>query len=264
MNSTRFPGKIIKEVLGRPLLGYLVERLRCCGRIEDIVLATTVSPEDNPVVALAQELGLKVFRGSENNVLDRFHGAATTFGTEHIMRITADCPLIDPDLLDTLVAYYFSNGFDYASNNNPPTLPDGLDAEIFTFEALEYAHIHAELPSELEHVTPYIRKHPEFFRTGNWSYHEDLSHLRWTVDEPEDFEFVRQVIEALYPVSKSFRTEDIVSLLQQRPELVTVNAHFERNEGYSASLEEDEKLFKKDSIAYSIDDHNPSDNSSGC
>ena len=245
MSSSRLQGKIMKEVFGKPLLIYLVERLLCCKRIKNIILATTVSSEDNPVVALAQELGLKVFRGSENNVLDRFYGAATTFGAKHIMRITADCPLIDPDLLDTLVEYYFSNNLDYASNNNPPTLPDGLDAEIFTFNALEYSHNHAVLPSDLEHVTPYIRNHPKLFKIGNWSYHEDLSHLRWTVDEPEDFDFVRQVIEAIYPGNKNFRTKDILDILHQRPELVKINAHFARNEGYLTSLQEDKKLLKK-------------------
>lgn len=245
MNSTRLPGKIMKEVLGRPLLGYLVERLRRSGRIGDVVLATTVSPEDNPVAVLARELGVKIFRGSEQNVLDRFHGAATTFGARHIMRITADCPLIDPDLLDSLIAYYFSDALDYASNNNPPTLPDGLDAEVFTFEALDSAHAHATLPSEFEHVTPYILNHPELFRAGTWSYHEDLSHLRWTVDEPEDFELVRRVIEVLYPGNSDFRTGDVLDLLRRRPELGTINARFERNEGYLASLEADRTLLHK-------------------
>ncbi len=242
MTSSRLPGKIMKEVLGKPLLGYLVERLRCCNRIKNIILATTANPKDNPVATLAQALGLKVFRGSENNVLDRFYRAATIFGSKHIMRVTADCPLIDPDLLDILAEYYFSNKFDYASNNNPPTLPDGLDAEIFTFEALEYSHIHAELPSDLEHVTPYIRNHPALFRIGNWLYHKDLSYLRWTVDESEDFEFVRQIIEFIYPDNKNFRTEDIVGLLHRRPELLEINARFARNEGYLASLEEDKKF----------------------
>jgi len=245
MNSTRFPGKIMRKILGKPLLGYLVERLRCSARIGDIVVATTVHPQDDPVAALARGLGLKVFRGSEQNVLDRFHGAATTFGARHIMRITADCPLIDPDLLDSLIAYYFSNAFDYASNNNPPTLPDGLDAEVFTFEALDRAHTHAALPSEIEHVTPYILNHPEFFRIGTWSYHKDLSHLRWTVDEPEDFELVRRVIEALYPGNSGFRTGDVLDLLRRRPELGTINARFERNEGYLASLEADKDLLHK-------------------
>lgn len=235
--SRRLPGKVMKKVLGKPLLSYLVERLRSADRIKQIILATTVNPEDDSIVEQAQALGLDVFRGSENNVLDRFYGAAMIFNVMHIMRITADCPLIDPDFLDTLVEYYMSGQFDYASNCVEPTLPDGLDAEIFTFQALEYAHKHAIRPSCLEHVTPYIRNHPDIFNIGSWRYINDLSHLRWTVDEPEDFQFVRQVIEKLYQVNKDFRTKDILNLLYQQPGLMRINRHINRNEGFAVSLE---------------------------
>ena len=245
MTSTRLPGKVMREVLGRPLLSYLIERVRCCKGIKDIVLATTINPEDDFIAMLGSSNGVNVFRGSENNVLERFFKAATTFDVRHIMRVTADCPLIDPDILYMLIEYYFSESFDYVSNCTYPTLPDGLDAEIFNFETLDHAHKHASLPSELEHVTPYIQSHPDIFKIGNWAYHKDLSHLRWTVDEPEDFEFVRQVIEALYPDNRNFRTKNILDLIHQRPELVKINANFARNEGYLESLEEDEKLKKK-------------------
>jgi len=193
------------------------------------------------VATLGQELGLHVFRGSEHNVLNRFCGAAKTFGAQHIIRITADCPLIDPDLLDELIGYYFAKKFDYVSNCTHPTLPDGLDAEVFSFKALEDAHENAVLSSHLEHVTPYIYSNPDRFKIGNWYYYKDFSHLRWTVDEPEDFEFVRQVIEALYPASKDFRTEDILDLLYKRHELTRINAQIARNEGLLKSLEEDNK-----------------------
>ena len=245
MASTRLPGKVMKEVLGRPLLSYLIERVRCCKDIEDVILATTLNYEDDPIASFGSNQGVDVFRGSENNVLERYYKAATSFGARHIMRITADCPLIDPELLDILIEYYFVQKYDYVSNAVNPTLPDGLDAEIFTFKALDYAHKHAVLPSELEHVTPYIRNHPEVFKTGNWTHHDDLSQLRWTVDEPEDFEFVRQVIEILYPVNRSFRMNDVLDIIHQRPDLAQINAHITRNEGFLKSLEEDKKLLKK-------------------
>ena len=241
MASTRLPCKVMKEVLGRPLLSYLVERVRFCKDIKDIILATTLNPEDDPIATLGSNRGVKVFRGSENNVLERFHEAATMFNVKNIMRITADCPLIDPELLDILIEYYFAANYDYVSNCANPTLPDGLDAEVFTFETLDYAYKHAFLPLEIEHVTPYIRSHPELFKIGNWTHYNDFSRLRWTVDEPEDLEFVRQVIEALYPVKKDFRTEDILCLLDQRPELIQINDHIGRNEGFLKSLEEDKK-----------------------
>jgi len=241
MASSRLPGKVMKKVLGRPLLSYLVERLQSSTRIRNIILATTVNSEDDAVATFGQEVGLHVFRGSEHNVLNRFYSAAKTFDAQHIIRITADCPLIDPDLIDELIGYYFDKKFDYVSNCTNPTLPDGLDAEVFSFMALEDAHENAVLSSHLEHVTPYIHSHPDRFNIGNWYYYKDFSHLRWTVDEPEDFEFVRQVIEALYPACKDFRTEDILDLLYKKPELARINAHIARNEGLIKSLEEDTK-----------------------
>ena len=245
MASARLPGKVMKEVLGRPLLSYLIERVRCCKGIKDIVLATTLNPEDASIAIFGSSKDMNVFRGSENNVLKRFHEAATMFSANHIMRITGDCPLIDPDILYRLIEYYFAGSFDYVSNCACPTLPDGLDAEIFNFETLDHSYKHAVLPSELEHVTPYIRSHPEIFKIGNWAYHENLSHLRWTVDEPEDFEFVKQVIETLYPVNGNFRMNDILELLQQKPVLVKINKDITRNEGFLKSLEEDKTLLKK-------------------
>jgi spore coat polysaccharide biosynthesis protein SpsF len=242
MASTRLPGKIMKEVLGRPLLSYLIERLRCCRYIDHIILATTTSTSDDPVVIWAENSQLSIFRGSEHNVLDRFYQAASFFCADHIMRITADCPLIDPDLLDDLIVYYRENTFDYVSNCAHVTLPDGLDAEIFTFQALEYAHRHAIRPSCLEHVTPFIRNHPLIFTLGSWTYSRNLSHLRWTVDEIEDLLFVQQVIEHLYPVNKHFRFNDILSLLNRKPQLVNINSHIVRNQGFLSSLRADKEF----------------------
>ena len=240
MTSTRLPGKVMLEVLGKPLLYYLIERLQSTASIGDIILTTTVNAQDDSVAKLGSALGIDIFRGSENNVLSRYYEAAKTFGAKHIMRITADCPLIDPDMLDKLVKFYFKNGFDFACNCNPPTLPDGLDAEIFTFQALEHAHEHAIRPSCLEHVTTYIRNHPNAFSLGSWSYPKNLSFLRWTVDEPDDFVLIKKIIEALYPLKKEFRFEDILNLLKQQPELIKINTHINRNEGFLKSLEEDQ------------------------
>ena len=244
MTSTRLPGKVMKQVLGKPLLGYLIERLGQAVHVENIVLATTTNTADDRIAGLGRASGIGVFRGSENNVLDRVYGAAVRFGALHIMRITADCPLIDPDFIDRLIELYFGEAFDYACNCDPPTLPDGLDAEIFTFDALECAHKNAVLPSEREHVTPYMRTNPELFRIGTWTHSQDISHLRWTVDEPEDFAFVKQVIEALYPLNKQFRTREVLTLLQQQPRLSRINSHIRRNEGALKSLAADNEWLK--------------------
>jgi spore coat polysaccharide biosynthesis protein SpsF len=153
--------------------------------------------------------------------------------------LTGDCPLIDPALIDELVDLYLNRQCDYASNCEEPTLPDGLDAEIFSFAVLEETWKEANLPSELEHVTSFIRVHPERYKIGHYKYHKDLSNLRWTVDEFEDLEFVRRVYEKLYPSNPEFKTDDIVALLELKPELLKINKHFKRNEGLQKSIEKD-------------------------
>ena len=241
MTSTRLPGKVMLEVLGKPLLGYLVERLADAARIDRIVVATTTNPEDDIVAEFSRKAGLDLFRGSEHNVLERYTRAATVYQADHILRITADCPLIDPVLVDALVDFYFKGEFDYALNCEPPTLPDGLDAEVFSFAVLQQTHENATLPSEREHVTPYMRKHPEIFSIGRWRNAQDWSHLRWTVDEPEDFHFVSRVIKALYYQNQHFGTADVLALLAENPTLGTINARFQRNEGMLSSRLLDDK-----------------------
>ncbi len=238
MTSSRLPGKIVKQVGGRPLLALMIERVRQARRIARVIIATTTNREDDVVAALGAELGVPVFRGSERHVLERFSQAAVRYSGEIIMRLTGDCPLIDPDLLDELVAFFGRGEYDYASNCLEPTLPDGLDAEIFTRRALLEAYEEARLPSEIEHVTAFINQRPDRYRLGSWRHGRDLSGLRWTVDEAEDFEFVRQVLEML-PDGRNFRMQDVLTLLAERPELLAINSGFQRNEGLMKSLRED-------------------------
>jgi spore coat polysaccharide biosynthesis protein SpsF len=184
-----------------------------------IVLAITENREDDIIAQLAKDEGVPVYRGPEDNVLERFSQAAKKYGIEHIMRLTADCPLIDPELLDELMTFYSEGYYDYVSNSQNPTLPDGLDAEIFSFKTLEETYKNAVLSSHTEHVTPYIREHPELFKTGCLTYRENLSNMRWTVDRPEDFELVRQIIEALYDPKRVFLMKDILNFLGREGEL---------------------------------------------
>ena len=236
------------EVQNKPLFFYMLERVRASRLIDDVIIATTINSEDDPLEEMMVNQSVKVFRGSVNNVLDRYYHAAIKFGAEHIMRLTADCPLIDPDYLDVLIEFYMSGHYDYACNFEPPTLPDGLDAEIFSFDILAEAHSKAILPSHLEHVTEYILQHPEHFKIGKWTNPDDYSYLRWTVDEPCDFEFVRKVFEALYNIKKIFRTKDILNLLKNYPEMIEINAHLKRNEGFLKSLAEDKEWLKNHGI----------------
>jgi len=231
MSSTRLPGKVMKPILSRPMLARQLERLRRCAALDGLVVATSDRADDDPIAALCAEEGVACFRGSLADVLDRFTQCARKYKADHVVRLTGDCPLTDPAMVDELVRFYLEHDFDYAANCRPPTLPDGLDAEIFTAAALEEAWREARDPFEREHVVPYIIRRPERFRMGNWVWPEDLSGLRWTVDEPEDLAFVTRVYEALYPVKPDFGFADVLALLAEHPELADMNSRFERNEG---------------------------------
>lgn len=223
MSSTRLPGKVLKPILGRPMLEFQIERVFRSRKIDRIVVATSTNDEDRAIVNLCNHLGVDYYCGSLENILDRFYRAARQFRADHIVRITGDCPLIDPEFVDILISFYMTAGCDYASNCRPPSLPDGLDAEIFSFETLEQAWRESTEPLEKEHVVAFILKHPERFSISNYEYEEDLSHLRWTVDEPEDFEMIRKIYEALYPKDAAFGTRDILTFLNEHPALVSMN-----------------------------------------
>lgn len=239
LSSTRLFGKVLKPILGAPMLLRQIERVRRARSIERLVLATSDDPSDDAIERLCRENGIECFRGSLNDVLDRFYRVAKDRHPDYVVRLTGDCPLIDPAVIDKVVGHCIAGGFDYASNTLQPTFPDGLDVEVFRFECLAAAWREAALPSQREHVTPFIHQQSGRFKTGNYAGAPDLSHLRWTVDEAADFELVRQVYEVLYPVKPDFDTGDVLALLERRPELKTLNTAYERNEGYQRSLAKD-------------------------
>jgi spore coat polysaccharide biosynthesis protein SpsF len=245
MSSSRLPGKVMKPVLGRPMIERQIERLLRCKRIDQLIVATSELQEDDVLEALCDSIRVSIFRGDLDNVLDRFYRAAVPYNPKHVVRLTADCPLTDPSLIDELIEFYLVRQCDYASNCQEPTLPDGLDAEIFSFAVLEEAWREAVLPSHQEHVRAFIREHPERYRIENYRYNRDLSNLRWTVDEFEDLEFVRRVYEKLYPLNPEFRTEDVIVLLDREPELLEINKRFKRNDGIKKSIEKDKLYLSK-------------------
>lgn len=239
MTSSRLPGKILMEVLGKPLLQLMIERVQQASCIDSVVLATTTNKEDDPTEELGKSMGVEVFRGSEEDVLDRFYRAADRSGGEHIMRLTGDCPLIDPDFLDELADFYVAGGYDYAANCVEPTLPDGLDAEIISIEALRETHRKATRAPHKEHVTLYVRDNADQFKIGTWKNSEDYSYLRWTVDNKEDFKLVKTLLEGVATAKPDFRMKDIIAFLKQHPEISEINAHIKRNEGLDKSLAEE-------------------------
>lgn len=241
VTSSRLPGKVMLPLLGQPMLARQLERVRRATLIDQLMVATSVDGSDDPLALLCDQLGVACHRGQLDDVLDRFYQAGLPYRPEHIVRLTGDCPLADPDLIDRVIRLCLESGCDYVSNGTAPaTFPDGLDVEVMRFSALEQAWCEARLPSEREHVTPFIYHHPERFRLAQYRNPVDLSHLRWTVDEAADFTLVRIVYETLYPQQPDFDTSAILHLLDARPELVTLNTDHQRNEGYAKSLLHDQ------------------------
>ena len=238
-SSSRLPGKVLKPILGEPMLSRHIERLRRARRIDRLVVATSEEASDNPLADLCRRLGVDCFRGSLHDVLDRFYRAAAPYRPEHLLRLTGDCPLADPDVIDATVDFHLAGDYDYSTNALQPTFPDGLDVEVFRFSCLADAWREATLTSEREHVTPFIHRRPERYRIGHYKQAQDLSWLRWTVDQPEDFAMVEAVYNALYPGKADFTTTDVLSFLAEHPEVANLNADITRNEGYLLSLAKD-------------------------
>lgn len=244
MASTRLPGKILADLAGKPLLYHVVVRAKQARTLNRVVVATTDKQNDNETEKSCDKIDVACFRGSEDDVLDRFYQVAKHFSADVIVRLTADCPLLDPGVIDLIVNFFLNGNYDYVSNVIDPTYPNGLDTEVFSFAALERAWKEAALKSEREHVTPFIRKSSNLFRLANVKNDINLSAMRWTVDEPADLEFVRRVY-ACFGSNHLFGMADIVALLHAHPELQAINAAFERDEGYQRSLREDVLIKEK-------------------
>jgi spore coat polysaccharide biosynthesis protein SpsF (cytidylyltransferase family) len=241
MNSTRLAGKVLMEVMGRPLLSYQIERLRFCKAIDDMIIATTENPQDDPIVHFAKEEGLKWYRGSENDVLDRYYRTAVKYHVRHIVRITADCPLIQPDVCDRTVKACLDSGADYVRTGS--TFAEGLDCEVMRFESLHDAWRNARLDSEREHVTLYIRNRPDVFQSLEIENHIDDGIYRITVDEASDFDLVKAVIESLYEgKDRYFTIQDVKAFLNSHRHIFALNAHIIRNEGLMKSVQKEEAV----------------------
>ena len=238
MTSTRLPGKVLLKVMGRPLLSYQIERLRRINNIDNIIIATTVNRDDDPIVELCNRESVFYFRGSENDVLDRYYQAAKKFGVNDIMRITADCPLIDPEICSRVVNVYLESEVDYIHTGL--TFAEGLDCEVLSFNVLERSRQEAVLLSEREHVTQYVHNHPELFKKVAFQNKTDDSKYRFTVDEQEDFLVVKAIFEGLYDTYSSlFSAAEIKSFLDAHPDIFQINAAVIRNYGLLKTFKDD-------------------------
>jgi len=227
MASTRLPGKVLMPISGKPMLQWVVERISASVEIDDIVIASTRNPLDDAIADAAKKIGVACFRGSEEDVLLRYLEAARQFNAEFIVRICSDSPLVDPELIDETILTFkrAQPGIEFCCNHIPQQYPLGLDTQIFSLSALERANQLASKAYERSHVTIYMYEHLDQFEVHNVVPNLAFGEHRWTVDTPEDLEFVRQVYAHLIEEKPNFTWHDILSLLDQNPELMTLNAH---------------------------------------
>lgn len=241
MGSTRLPNKVMKPIGGIPMIELLLTRLSKAKELDQVIVATSVDVRNQPLVEHVQKLGYACEQGSENDVLERFIQAARKHKADVVVRITGDCPLVDPELVDEVIHRFKSADVDYFSNISPPTYPDGLDIEVCTLKALEQANRETSKPYDHEHVTPYVRESGRF-KTAAMQHSEDLSALRWTVDESADFVLIEKVFQYFHPRT-DFSWEEVLNLQQQQPGIFYINQHLIRNEG--ATMGTGQKLWKR-------------------
>jgi spore coat polysaccharide biosynthesis protein SpsF len=236
-SSSRFPRKVLEPLMGAPMILRQIERIKRAKRPDKLVVATSDDASDDALARLCEEGGVAVYRGSLNDVLSRFVGAARLYGApDWVVRLTGDCPLTDPEIIDRVIEEAWRADADYASNAVVPSYPDGLDVEVMRYEALAAIAAEPRSDAEREHVTLSLYRQPERFKIHHVRSAEDNSRLRWTVDEPRDFLLVKTIYEALYPTKPDFSSADVLALLARRPELATINTQTKRNEGLAKSL----------------------------
>ena len=232
MGSTRLPGKVLRDIVGETMLAHVVRRTNQASLVNVVVVATTESQEDDPIIEECSKLQVPVFRGSTNDVLDRYYRAASKYQAGAVVRITSDCPLIDPQPIDMVIRKYLESDIDYMALGIEGGFPRGMDIEIFSFTTLEKTYMEAKKDYEREHVTPYIYHHPDIFKLKFFEGTGKLRRpdLRLTVDTEEDLRLIREIFKQLYRDGQLFHTEDVIDLLDKHPELVAINAHVVQKE----------------------------------
>ena len=238
MGSSRLPNKVLMKINGeQTVLEHVIKQLSFCKSISKIIVATTNLKQDDVIEELVKKLEIDVFRGDSSDVLDRYYQCAKKFNLDNIVRITSDCPLIDPEIVDKVIRKYEIEKFDYVTNTLIRTFPIGLDTEIFSFDVLEKTWKNAILPSEREHVTPFIRNKKMDFSVGNIEHEEDLSKIRVGLDRKEDYELIKIIVNEFK--KRPILLQDIIKLFENKPELMRINEHIQHDEGMKKSLELD-------------------------
>lgn len=238
VGSRRFPKKVLAKIGKKPMIWYVIERMKEVRGVKQVILVSTKNPQDKILHKIAKNCSIKSFKGKTCDVLDRYYNCAVKFDADPIIRITGDCPLIDPNIVKKMLDQYMKNNYDYLTNTFPPTFPDGLDVEIFSFKTLEKMVHKAKLPSEKEHVTSYIRNHPDEFKIFNYQNTRNLSKFRWTLDQKQDIAFVRTIYKRMRP-KVIFSMQNVMNIISKFPDITKINSEISRNEGYLKSLRMD-------------------------
>lgn len=242
--STRLPGKVLYELSGLPMIAFMIRRVERTAGVQQVVLAISEEASNAPLADIAGDLGISVFRGSETDLLGRYRGAAEACRADLIVRLTGDCPLADPEVVASVIALRNSDGLDYATNVHPPTWPDGLDVSVFTRDALERAHREARLPSEREHVVPWMWRNSSLeggrtLTAGNLACPETAADLRWTLDDASDYLMLRALARAFGPRLAEAGWRDILTFVRSHPSIARINATGIRDAGLAKSRAED-------------------------
>ena len=239
--SNRLPGKVMMEILGKPLLIRMVERVQRSELAGTIVVATTTEASDDIIEKLCETEGLLCYRGSRDDLLDRHYQVGKLYEADAVVKIPSDCPLIDPKVIDRVLQYYIDNGFDFVSNLHPATYPDGNDVEVMSWASIAKAWQESTRTLEREHTTPYIWENPDRFKIGNLAWESGLDYSmtdRWTIDYPEDFTFIKTIYEQLYPADPAFDLQDILHLTRQNPDIFSINSKYAGVNWYRNHLDE--------------------------
>ncbi len=240
MGSTRLPGKIMMKLNGISILESLLKQISNCTKLDGVILATTVNKEDDAIETFANDNSIDFFRGNSSDVLDRFYQCSKKFSVDNIVRITSDCPLLDPQLVDKVISLFLTKKYDYTNNFVERTFPFGTEVEVFSFDSLEKAWKNAKLISQREHVTPYIYDNPTLFSLGYVKHSVDISNLHFAVDRIEDLKFVRMIYQKIK--KNPILLNDILEILDKNPTLNNINKEIDPREGYKKSLLNDGEI----------------------
>jgi spore coat polysaccharide biosynthesis protein SpsF len=237
VNSTRLPNKVFAKIEGYPLIWHVINRIKKSKKIDNIIIATSDNILDDVIENWCLENAIQCYRGSESNVLERFYFAASKMKAKIIVRITADDPFKDPEIIDGVIYMLEKENLDFAYNNNPPSFPEGLDIEVFTYGALKFAFESSKDSFEQEHVTQYFYRNKNLFKQKNFSFIKDISHFRWTIDREKDLEMTREIYRHLFKKNNIFLLEEILNLLEEQPWIAEINSEIERSDMYKKEVE---------------------------